>query len=290
MIYRDVENRLANRLVISIDQSIPLLPVISREMDTIPLDFQVTDRSSFIDLFICGPPAQKLQNLLYQYRPTATGECQIVRIRAEEMDTASRIMGEIDGIGESVRGSLYVRSGKIYVEYRLSDHGIRDLTGIAREIIGMRNSIRIVDLGPGASGIESLSEVNSRIPLTVVGYEVNIMNDLKVDENCFIEYNFHGEDKNGFRAIVHHDQGMEVRYLDSPFLREVNKLSVEQRIPKAAILARPAGERYRSFTFLPSAMAENHLSILYTAADHCRDCDFKLLAARKYSSDVWNWV
>lgn len=99
MIYRNIEDRLNNRLVISMEQPIPLLPVVSREMETIPLDFQVTDRGSFIDLFICGLPAEKLQELLYQYRPTSTGGCMVVRIRAEEMDTASGIMGRSAPLG-----------------------------------------------------------------------------------------------------------------------------------------------------------------------------------------------
>lgn len=290
VMYNDVERRLSYRLVISIEQSIKLLPVLSREMDTVPLDFQVTEKGHFIDLFICGSPAQKLQDFLYQYRPITTGDCHVVRMRTEEMDPAARIMEKIDSIGEAVRGSLYVKSDKIYVEYRISNEGISFFTKIAGEIIGMQNHIRIVDLGPGASGIHALNEVNGRIPLTVVGYEVDILRDLNVEENCFIEYNFHGEDNKGFKAILYCGDKKEVRYFDSPFLREVNKLSVEQRIPKAAILAKPSKGRYRSFTFLPSAMVENHLSILYSAASHCKSCNFKLLAVRKYTSDVWSWV
>lgn len=111
-----------------------------------------------------------------------------------------------------------------------------------------------------------------------------------IDEGCFVEYNFHGEDSRGFRAILHTANGMEVKYLDSPFLREVNKFSVDKRIPRAAILAMPAGGKYRSFTFLPWDMMETHLGILYRAAEKFGDSNFRLLAARKYSHDVWNWI
>ena len=78
--------------------------------------------------------------------------------------------------------------------------------------------------------------------------------------------------------------------MGSPFLREVQRLSVEARIPKAAILARPVDGVYRSFTFLPRAMRDMHLSILYRAAGKYPDSGFTLVAARPYSKDVWNWV
>ena len=291
MLYRDVESRTDMSLGISIEQQIPLYPLLEREINTIPLDFQVTDRGAFIDLFICGEPGKKLETMLMQYRPTRIGECLVLRTGADEMATASTILGRIDEIPRSVRGSLYLKNGKINVEYRISGEGKRQITSVVKDIMDMNNHIRIVDLGPGGSGIASIEAVNSRIPLSVVAYEVDILDDLHIgNEECYIEYNFHGEDKQGFRAMIHSPNDTEVRYLDSPFLREVQRLSVESKVPKAAILARPADGVYRSFTFLPSVMRDTHLSILYSAARKFPDSGFALLAARPYSGDVWNWV
>ena len=56
MLYREIENRNSMSLGISIEQQFPIYPIIEREIETIPLDFQVTDRGAFIDLFICGEP------------------------------------------------------------------------------------------------------------------------------------------------------------------------------------------------------------------------------------------
>ncbi len=291
MLYREIENRNSMSLGISIDQQIPLYPILEREINTIPLDFQVTDRGAFIDLFIGGEPGKKLETMLMQYRPIRIGECLILRMNAEEMVTASEILERIDEIPRSVRGSLYLKDGKINVEYRVNECGKKQITAVMGDVMEMRNRIRITELGPGGSGIAGIEAVNSRIPLSVVAYEADILQDLHIgDGECYIEYNFHGEDKRGFRAMIHSREGTEVRYLDSPFLREVQRLSVEARIPKAAILARPVDGVYRSFTFLPGAMRDLHLSILYSAAGKYPDSGFALVAARPYSRDVWSWV
>ena len=122
MLYREVENRTNMSLGISIEQQIPIYPIIEREIETIPLDFQVTDRGAFIDLFIRGEPGMKLETMLMQYRPTRIGECLVLRMSADEMVTASAVLGRIDDIPRSVRGSLYLRDGKINVEYRISEN------------------------------------------------------------------------------------------------------------------------------------------------------------------------
>ena len=291
MLYREIENRNSMSLGISIEQQIPIYPIIEREIETIPLDFQVTDRGAFIDLFICGEPGMKLETMLMQYRPTRIGECLVLRMSADEMVTASAVLGRIDDIPRSVRGSLYLRDGKINVEYRISENDRKQITSVIGEIMEMRNHIRITELGPGGSGIAGIEAVNSRIPLSVVAYEADILRDLHTgNDDLYIEYNFHGEEKRGFRAMIHSMNGTEVSYMDSPFLREVQRLSVEARIPKAAILARQVDGVYRSFTFLPRAMRDMHLSILYRAAGKYPDAGFTLVAARPYSKDVWNWV
>ena len=291
MLYREVENRTDMTLGISIEQQIPFYPILEREIDTIPLDFQVTDKGAFIDLFICGEPGLKLETMLMQYRPTRIGECLILRMSADEMVTASEILGRIDEIPRSVRGSLYLKDGKINVEYRVNECGKKRITSVIGDVMEMKNRIRIVDLGPGGSGIASIEAVNSRITLSVVAYEVDILQDLHIGhEECYIEYNFHGEEKRGFRAMIHTQNDTEIKYLDSPFLREIQRFSVEAKVPKAAILARPVEGVYRSFTFLPSVMRDAHLSILYSAARKYPESGFTLVASRSYSRDVWNWV
>ena len=203
-------------------------------------------------------------------------------MNAEEMVTASEILGRIDEIPRSVRGSLYLKDGKINVEYRVNECVKKQITAVMGDVMEMRNHIRITELGPGGSGIASIEAVNSRIPLSVVAYEVDILQDLHTgNQDLYIEYNFHGEEKRGFRAMIHSRNGTEVSYMDSPFLREVQGFQLRQGYQRRQ--SWPVDGVYRSFTFLPRAMRDLHLSILYKAVGKYPDAGFTLVAARPYT-------
>ncbi|MHB1709746.1 MAG: hypothetical protein ACYCT2_09775 [Thermoplasmataceae archaeon] len=292
MLYRDVEKRLDTSLTLTMEQQHPLLPLVEREVDTIPLDFHSQGGESFIDLFVCGDSAEKLEGVLAQFRPAVMGGCTIVSIKAGEMGSASAFMDRLGEIPLSVRGSLYLKDRKIYADYRLASSSMSAVTEVGRHILDLNNRIRIADLSPGSGGIAMINGVDSRIHLGIVSYEANIMRDFTtpMEEGCLIEYNFSREEERGFRAIVYGNEGENVAYLDSPFLREVQKLSVERKIPKAAIIARPVNGRYRSFTFLPNSMVDDQVSMLYRVADKFPDADFRLLAIHSYGNEVWEWI
>jgi len=292
MLYRDIEKRLDTHLAISMEQQHPILPLVERGLDTIPLDLHRQGEESFINLFVCGDSAERLKGILVQFKPAARGDCIIVSIRATEMGQVSDVMNQIDRAQPSVLGSLYLKERKIYADYRVLSSVLQTLTEVERRILELKNRIRIADLGPGMGGINMIDEVDSRIHLGIVSYEADIMKDFSVpmQNDCLIEYNFSHMEDRGFRAIIYNGEGQDVAYLDSPFLREVQGLSVERRIPKAAIIARPVNGRYRSFTFLPYSMIDDQVSMLYRAADKFPDSGFSLLAIRSYSSEVWDWI
>jgi len=292
MRYSDVEKRLDMKLTLTMEQQHPILPLLEREIDTIPLDSQNTGNEAFVDLFICGSAAQKLEGVLSKFQPDIMGGCLVIRMKAEELGTASSILGQLGEIPLCARGSLYLMDRKIFADYRIASSDISSITEIEKRIISMNNRVRISDFGPGAGGIATIDAVNSRIPLGIVSYEADIMSDFgdALEGDCFIEYNFNQVDAKGFRAIVYNAEGQKTTYLDSPFLREVQRLSVDRKIPKAAIFARPENGKYRSFTFLPHSMVDNQVSMLYEATAKFTEAKFKLRAIRSYNSEAWQWI
>ena len=51
MRYVDVEKRLGMRLTLTMEQQHPILPLLEREIDIIPLDSHHSGNEAFIDLF-----------------------------------------------------------------------------------------------------------------------------------------------------------------------------------------------------------------------------------------------
>ena len=147
-------------------------------------------------------------------------------------------------------------------------------------------------MGPSSGGISTLDRIDSRIPLGVVSYEVDILKEIGLPggDDQVIEYNFSRMEESGFRCVLYDGKTQSVAHIKSSFLEDVQKLSVERKIPKAAILARPVDGRYRSFTFLPYSMVDDQVSVLYEAAERHPDLDFRLNAIRRYSREVWEWI
>ena len=190
ILYRDVEKILDTRMSISVQQQHPVIPILEKEADTIPLDFHPSGRDSHIDLFICADAAQKLKGILSQFNPRNRGDCLMVRIRADEMRTASTILEETATVKTAVRGGLYLKGDNIFADYRFHSSSSADVTEIGRKIISMKNRTRISDLGPTHGGISALDSVNGRIRLGVVTYEADILDGtgLPSGGDCYIEY------------------------------------------------------------------------------------------------------
>ena len=292
ILYRDVERILDTRMSISVEQQHPVIPILEKEADTIPLDFHPSGRDSHIDLFICAGTAQKLKGILSQFNPRNRGDCLMVRIRADEMRTASTILEEAAMVKTAVRGGLYLKGNSIFADYRFHSSSSQDITEIGRRIISMKNRTRISDLGPTNGGISAMDSVDGRIRLGVVTYEADILNGtgLPSGEDCYIEYNFSSREESGFRAIVYQGNEFSVRHIRSSFLDDVQRLSEERRVPKAAILARTLEGRYRSSTFVPFSMMDDQLSVLYGASEKHPEAKFKLVAVRSYDRSVWDWI
>jgi hypothetical protein len=274
------------------EQKHPIIPLLLKEMETIPLDFHVSGGEGFIDLFMCGRAADKIMGLAREFNPENRGDCVILSIPAEEMKTATGIMDEISGVPSQVRTGLYLKGSCVYMEYRMHSSAIEEVTEIVGRVLGMRNRIRVSDLSPSPGGIAAINSVDSRIHLGVVTYEADILGEtgLPRNEDCYIEYNFYRQEEKGFRAVVYDGAGFSIRYLRSGFLDDVQRFSLKRRIPKAAILARTMDGRYRSSTFVPLSMMDDQLSVLYGASERHPDAKFRLVAVRSYDRSVWDWV
>ena len=280
------------RMTLSVEQQHPIIPLLEKEVDTIPIDFHVGSGESYIDLFICAEAGVKLSGILAPFRPEKRGDCLVVRIGAEEMKTAAAIIEELILVPSAIRGGLYLKGNSIFADYRFHSSSCTEITGIGRSITGMKNRTRISDLGPANGGISMLDSIDSRIHLGVVSYEADILEEtgLPQDRDSYVEYNFYRQEEKGFRAVVYDVTGFSIRYIRSEFLDDVQRFSLERRIPKAAILARTLEGRYRSSTFIPLSMMDDQLSVLYSASERHPDAKFRLVAVRSYDRSVWDWV
>ena len=294
--YRDVEKNLDMQLTISMENNHPILPLLEKEMPVIPLDSYTSSEGTFIDLLICGKVANQLSGVLSSFAPTRIGECEVVRLRAEELQSASAITIELSGIPYAARAGLYLRDKQIFIDYRFHHSEAGKVSGIVKKIVGMHNKITIADLGPTSGGIEHLRMVDSRISLSVVGYDVVGPQDplFNEDQDIYLEFNFIGPDEKGFRAIAYRqmDDGAkpEIRYINLPFLRDAWKLATFKRIPRALIVGKSVDRRFRAYIFLPTSMVSEQLSVLFEAGVMHPEAKLRIDSVRSYTPEIWEWI
>ncbi len=306
MLYREVDSRLDMQLTISMEQTHPIIPLLQREMSIIPLDTLKTEEGSFIDLFICGETGIRMEGSLFPFKPEKMGECLIVRIRAEEMEMASDIINRLSEIPSALRVGFYLKGRRIYAEYRFHHTDLEMISNVGKKISDMKNSLRIEDLGPCSGGISKFDEVNSRIHLGVVAYQSEMPQSTGLPDgkstDYLIEYMSTPIQGMGLKVVIYNDgeydsentktlgNGINLRYVKSPFLDTLWKHSSKVRLPRAAILTKFEKGTYRTFIFLPLSMMDSQISILYDMASNYPEAKFRLLGVRAYQPDIWNWV
>lgn len=302
MLYRDIEKKLDMQITLSIMQDHPVIPMLAREVDSVPLDSYRSGNEAFIDLFIGGEPEKHLEGTLSAFEPKRIGEFMVVRIASREMATALDLNDEIATIPSTVRGGFYLKGNKIFAEYRFHSSDLAAMTRIGRKITQMKNDIRIHDFGPSRGGIALMESIAARTPLGVVSFEADILKQmgLSTESDYFIEYNNHILESSGLKAIIYN--GIEADFsipgespagrvnvtrLTNPMLIEIWKSAASRRVPRASVMAKPVQGKYRALIFVPYSMMNEHLSILYDAAEKYPEAGMELVAAREYGQDVW---
>jgi hypothetical protein len=58
----------------------------------------------------------EVRGILFQFNPRNRGDCLMIRIRADEMRTASTILEEKTTVKTAVRGGLYLKGNGIFAD------------------------------------------------------------------------------------------------------------------------------------------------------------------------------
>lgn len=305
MLYSDVEKKLDMQFTISLKQDHPIIPLLEREIESVPLDSSSSETEAFIDLFIDGRYQKHLEGALSKYEAKKMGDFMVVRIASVEMSSEFELSNEISNIPSSVRGSFYLKGDRVFVEYRFASSDLERMSAIGKKIVRMRNGITISDFGPSRGGIRLLDSIQKRTPLAIVSFEADILKKMGLpsETEYFIEYNNYRLENEGLKSIIYNKvdadtwipgepagEGIRITHLTNPMLADVWKSCTVRRMPRAAILAKPFRGKYRAYIFVPLSMMDEQVAILYESADKFPDVEMKLVAAREYNQDAWEWI
>ncbi len=306
MLYRDVENRLDMSFSVSMEHKHPLLSIIQREFDSVPLHIGTYKEKPYIEVFLQTKNKQ-IESVASSYNTTKLGDLSVIRIDADEISSVTSAVEEILRVRTASPSSFYFTGNNVFAEFRFHHADIGDMSAIAGNIIDQKNFIRISDMGPDPGAINAINEINFRINLSVVTFEFEIhsTDTAYKTPSVYFDAKYATFEETGITALAFYDYKEEQRIYGSaiseeegiykfefsfPFLIEVWKATNQRYVPRAALIATPKGNKLRVHAFIPVAMTSEFMSIIFETQKKVQTGGFILSGVRKYDQSVWNWI
>lgn len=307
MLYRDVEGKLNMQFVASIEQNHPIIPVLEKEFEIIPLNSHRLINEESIDLVVPALVKGNTANMIKSMNPSRLGDFFIIRMAAEEMGIVSDISKKALKVPSVLPGGLYLQEGKIFTSFRFHSADLGAISAIIEDIIRMKNRMTVRYLGPGGGGIAFLEEINRRIRLGVISYEYStkVPEDSDISSDTLMEFNYVSADKDGRKAIVYCDpsnsrkisgtaidshEGIYTRKVNHPLDENILALSSERKISRAAFIQRYIGDGLRSCLVIPRSFMQEQLGAILDVVNKRDVKGFQFVAVSDYNSDIWNWI
>ncbi len=307
MLYHDVEGKLDMRMSISVEQKHPLISVISRDYHYIPLHIDTFGGRSSIDLFLESGGSHQIESIAANYTVLRMDGVIIVRLDVEEIQDISAAVRDLLLLDTVCPSGFFLERGTIKADFRFHYSDLPKVSEIISKTLLHENNLKLTDLGKGKGAIAALKQMNDRVRLSVVSYEVdwnpgadsgvfdNIIFDAKSlsFENNEIEamvlYGNASKERKFGRAISIED-GVYTTKIDSDFVKDVWMRCNEKHIPRGAVIAKPSRGKIQIHTFLPSSLVNQYIEVLFKAAKDRNRNDVVLTGSRAYDNSVWEFI
>ncbi len=307
MLYHDVEGKLDMRMSISVEQKHSLISVISRDYHYIPLHIDTFDGRSSIDLFLESGGSRQIESIAANYTVLRMDGVIIVRLDVEEIQDISAAVRDLLLLDTVCPSGFFLERGTIKADFRFHRSDLPKVSEIISKTILHENNLKLTDLGKGGGAIAALNQMNDRVRLSVVSYEVewNPGADSGVSDNIIFDAKSLSFENNEIEAMVLYgnaskerkfgravsvEEGLYTTKIDSDFVKDVWMRCNEKHIPRGAVIAKPSSGKIQIHTFLPSSLVNQYIETLFKAAKDRNRNDVVLTGSRAYDSSVWEFI
>ncbi|EQD47767.1 hypothetical protein B1B_12177, partial [mine drainage metagenome] len=222
MLYRDVDGKLDMTISISAEQKNPLISMINRDYQTVPLNLDAFGGHSYIDLFLGSGGGRQIESIAASYPVIRIDDVRIVRMDLEEVQVVSAVVRDLLSIDSVCPSGFYLEGNRINLDFRFHHSELRKVSDIVGKIVLLENHVQITDLGTGRGGIASINRINERVKLSVISYEVALTpSDAQGStENFMFDAKYSTFDDKEIEAIVLYDSSEKERKFGRPISAE----------------------------------------------------------------------
>jgi hypothetical protein len=308
MLYKEVEGKLDMRMSISAEQNHPFVSLINRDYQYIPLHLDTFGGRSSIDLFFESGGSHQIDKIAANYMVTRMDDVIIVRLDVAEIEGMSSVIRNMLSLDSACPSGFFIERGAIKADFRFHHSDLPKVSEIIAKMLSHEKNVKLTDLGKDKGAIAAIKQMNDRVRLSVVSYEVdwNPGSDVGSVDNFIFDAKSLSFAENEIEAIVLYgslskerkigsvispEDAVYTTIIDSAFVKDVWTRCNEKHIPRGAVIAKPSNGKLQIYTFLPSSLVNQYIDVLFKAfSDRGRNNGFVLTGSRPYDSSVWELV
>ena len=308
----EVGRRIDMRCILAVKQSSGLFSITAMSEEQIPAYAFNDNGKTFLQLFIHKDSAETRKLSAILSRPDMVEKKSYYSVTERVNNVKEmKILSELLEISSVVMNNTYLMGDELFLDFRYH-HSRKDRVNSAlSSLIGVSDNVRIVKLGRSEGLRERMEEIDRETPLTMVQFSVPVPKDSPSIERIVMDYpDTVGEiesrrmtDK-GVRALLHTSKPMKIKgveevsekdcvyeaYLFEKAFMEGRKRGNESRVPRIAYFITLEDGRLFDTTFVPTAEAEEYVSILMSMAREFGEGAPILESYTPLCDDIWEWL
>ena len=179
----DVDDVVSTWCVVSVSGDSPLLDYSGRHKIYAPIIARKVGDSMTLILSMkkTGNPDRFTTLLPRMFHAEDKGDSWLIKSPLKLFSELS-IIDEIVKIPSVIMQHLYLENGKLFLDLRLHDSKTNELSGFIMDHLA-DGEIALESLVPGSGAISFLTEMNSRIPISLISYSIPAFNEDPI-ERC----------------------------------------------------------------------------------------------------------
>ncbi|MHB1709254.1 MAG: hypothetical protein ACYCT2_07255 [Thermoplasmataceae archaeon] len=281
MQWREVDDKVANRCVISFSGNSPLFEYSRAHNLYAPVIIRRIEGSLFLTLSISGsvPISNSTGFFLRKFNAEEEGGSWYVKYPVESFDE-NKIIEQINEMPSVIMGYLYLKNGRFFADFRFHRSMSLEISSLLMNYLEKNGESAIESIVSNSGEIPFLKEMNALIPLSLITYSIPTVNDdplekcLSVNQGigqgakkagtryrALIYMNSPPIETDGVRTISEEDRiyGAEG---NNPLLQQIRDLGNDSVVFRASHFMRVIRERLLISVFLPSYQTTDFLRVL----------------------------
>ncbi len=306
MLIRDIDRKLDRRLVIKFKGKSEFFSIFEKYEGYAPAYGYRQNDEAFLDVFIPKTKGGPVSTLLKSFSVANKGEYSVIRAKTGRGDSGVRIFSELHEVPSMIRSGLYVQGGYLHTELRFHHSYAGKVSDLIGEITKESDWLSLHSLGPSPGIVSMLDEINSHLPLFVIGYEgVTPPNPVteQIRGERITEPNLSFVTPEGYsvvsysdgplpdganKSVISKEDGIVAGFGSTPFALDVWRKSGDAHIPRFAVFGKVSAGKFVAYTFIPRLMANEQLRIIYEVSEKHPDSGFKLTMFTPYDKGLWD--